>query len=859
MEQFLYTFADPLAFEDIGRWRADPSDPRFTRLETGAVDLADAAGWTTRMAGFWTIVHPEGVPVTGQGWKVHVAVTPTTLQQVVDLVAQTCRRRGIPFKFLSRREYAWIINAKYAPRQASGKGVAIYPPDTEASVDLADELSAVLADLRGPRILTDVQVGSSVVHARYGAYAKEFCRRPDASVGLAMRSPDGALVPDERRVPFRLPDFVTPPDLFRPEGSGALASSEGPVPPYRVDKTLHLSNAGGVYLATNTTTGRQVVLKEGRPHAGYDLIGGDAVSRVRAEVTVMRQFAGHPGFPEVYDDFTWQGHHFGVIEYIRGTTLQEWCHARQPFIMRPDPYSSAPTEDVHRFRDDVLGLLEQVRSAVQHLWDAGHVFGDHHTGNVMVGEDRHVTLVDFEACRPTDAPRPFPGALGFCRSDLQGLEADRYGLAMLELACFVPLTELKHLDRRTLPRLIDLVDKRYTMPAGWRTDMLDRCGTDRDSVAPAVHPVTQGFVGWAGRVVDGLRSGMTPDRSDRLFRFDTSGFGLPASCLATGAAGVLWSLGGLPTELRAVVEPATVNWLTARATHDRDRIQCGLYDSELGAAYALWSAGHQNRAGDIAAGALAKVDSTCGPTVFSGLGGVYMAVEAMSAGPDAVVESSEVERVGALLTASASRLLEAVRSSPDAVSSYGLMRGTAGVALALHRHGLAAGDDAAVATARELLQAEFHLYVRRPDGSLQFNEADRRSLAYVDVGSLGAALVVRELARHENWTPQGISIDDLVRANGPELMAQVGLFRGRAGFLAGVATFARDGEPGAKALVDRHLDELGLHEIRIGDEIHYPGVRNYRLSADLTTGAAGVLTAVSYALGHRTSWLPGVV
>jgi hypothetical protein len=187
------------------------------------------------------------------------------------------------------------------------------------------------------------------------------------------------------------------------------------------------------------------------------------------------------------------------------------------------------------------------------------------------------------------------------------------------------------------------------------------------------------------------------------------------------------------------------------------------------------------------------------------------------------------------------------------------MHGVAGTALAVHRYGRLVGDDAAVADARALMAYEFAAYTRCKDGSLQYNEADRRTLAYLEEGSCGAALVLSELGRHEGWRVPGVELVDLIRALGPEVMFQSGLFRGRAGFLAGVAQLARDGHDAAGPLVDRHLSYLPLHEVRpTASVLHFPGSGNYKISCDLRTGSAGVLTAVAFATGRRDDWLPGV-
>ena len=56
--------------------------------------------------------------------------------------------------------------------------------------------------------------------------------------------------------------------------------------PYAIDRVLHFSNGGGVYLARDTRTGEAVVLKEARPHAGVDARGHDAVRPLDSDLTL---------------------------------------------------------------------------------------------------------------------------------------------------------------------------------------------------------------------------------------------------------------------------------------------------------------------------------------------------------------------------------------------------------------------------------------------------------------------------------------------------------------------------------------------------------------------------------------------
>lgn len=865
MDHFFFTFADPDAYDDVSRWRCDPDDPRFQRTRKGLVSVRHVEGWAYDQHGIWTVCKPGGRPVTGQGWKLHVAVTPHTFAPLVRKVSEFCFEQGVPFKLLARHEYAWLVNAKYAPRQLSGKGLVLYPDSEEQSVELAGELAELLTDTDGPRILSDLRIGTSVVHARYGAYTRRYCRAPDGRISFALEAPDGRLMPDARAVPFSAPDFITVPEAFRPP----KPPSDQAVPPYRVDKTLHFSNSGGVYLATHLDTGREVVLKEARPFAGYDLVGCEAIERAAAEYASMRRFGTLPEITEVYEQFTWQSHVFTAMEYVKGTTLIEWVAARHPFLLRSDPFAPPTPADVREYRDSIEHILAQVRGVLREIWDKDYIFGDIHPGNVMVGPELDVKLLDLEACVPQDADRPFPGAPGFSDPARSGREADEYALCLLELSCYLPLTHLVRLDDTKLDQLVDTARGRFGLSHEWAAHVKRTCVPTGAQRAATVRTTTAsshldeglGFAAWAAQIVTGLRATMDENRSDRLFRGDHSGFSLSPVCMSTGAAGVLWSLldtTGLQAE--SLVD-RVVDWIAVHGRQSAKRLESGLYDSELGAAYVLSKAGCREHAAWLMDASLAKDRDRSGLSLFSGLAGSYLAVREMAEGDAALLPASVPEEFGAELATRAADLLRRLRAAPKAdVSQYGLLHGVAGVALAVHRYGTGAGDTSAIALARELLEFEFTGYIRCADGSLQFDEAGRRSLGYVEVGSCGAALVLAELSRHEGWTSSLASIPDLMRAMGPEMMVQSGLFRGRAGFMATLASLSRDGHgERADPLIDRHARQFGLHEIRPRPgELHFPGTRNYKLSSDLRTGSAGVLSSVAYATGRRTSWLPGV-
>lgn len=852
-EEFFYLFANDRYFEELSWWHAQGSDPRFAKIDRGAVALECPPGWERKANGIWSQHSPVGQNPAGSGWKIHLAPRPHDFLAVLDGVSRVCSSEGVPFKYLRRREYLWMMNAKYAPRAASGKAIAIYPRNDAEAVFLATSLSEQFQSFAGPRVLSDLRVDNGIVHLRYGSFDRNYCRWPDGSVGLGRRDVDGSVHPDRRNVPFKMPPGHEIPEGIR-DLTERATQQDGQLPPYIVLKTLHISNGGGVYLVRRSTDGLQAILKEARPFAGLDINGNDAVTRLKSELRSMRRFSHLNIVPTVYDEFSWQGHHFGVIEYIRGTTLQEWCHSKQPFLLRNNPYAEVSVEEVSAFRQAVLEKLQSIRIGVESMWSQGFVFGDHHTSNIMVSEKGEVKLIDFEACHAIDEPRPFPGALGFTRFDLDGQESDRYGLAMVELACFIPLTELKHLDANVLDRLLELVRTRYSMTGSWVARMRSdaQMGPQRPGGDNMPTP-DSGLTGWQRSVVQGMVSSVREPGSRRI-KGDVSGFTMPATSLAYGASGVLWSLCGMNDADTSDLRASLVEQLTQQTYSLRDDLHYGLYDSDLGASYALRRSGFTEEANAVfmkwkerqAFGGLGN------PSIFSGSGGVILALLQAPVG----LSESLLPDVGELFKRDVADYLER-KSDPRYGHRYGLLHGAAGIALVSHRYGRKTGDESLIDMAHRLISYELENYIQREDGSYQFNDEGRRSLAYVDVGSLGAALALAEIGETEGTPP----IDSLLRANGVELMAQVGMFRGRAGFLAGTSHFARLGRPHMTTFATRHLENLNIHALSGSDScasIFYPGVKNFRRSVDFATGSAGVLTAVNFHAGLRNDWLPGI-
>ncbi|MYS24233.1 Lanthionine synthetase C-like protein [Streptomyces sp. DvalAA-14] len=421
------------------------------------------AGWRTLRDGDWLHVDPpigaDAYPT--QGWKVHVSAALDNADAVAARVWDYCVPRHIPFKFVPGPQLLHLRNSKYAGRDTSGKFVTIYPADEERLRVVLRELGDLLDGEPGPYILTDLRWREGPLYVRYGAFAKRYCVGDRGSLVPAIEDPEGRLVPDSRAPAFHLPDWVTLPTFLAPHLAARNATTVADLP-YRIEKALHFSNGGGVYTGVDTRTGEQVVLKEGRPHAGLASDGADAVARLEREREALSGLSGLGVAPEVRDWFTIGDHRFLVMDFLDGRTLNSFFGHRHPLLTpEPDP---AAVGDWTRW---ALRIHAGVEKAVAAVHSRGIVFNDLHMFNIMVGPDEEtVRLLDFEAAAPAaEHGRQVVAHPGFVAPpDRRGFDVDRYALACLRLALFLPITTLFAIDRGKAAHLAEVIAGEFPVP-----------------------------------------------------------------------------------------------------------------------------------------------------------------------------------------------------------------------------------------------------------------------------------------------------------------------------------------------------------------------------------------------------------
>ncbi|MBQ1046471.1 class III lanthionine synthetase LanKC [Micromonospora sp. C32] len=841
---------------------ADPvhvDSPAYVADTASRFPLADQTppdGWRVAEHGGWVMWHPPHAHLPQQGWKVHVSVGLDDAADVLDLVRDHCVRHRVAFKFQRSRRLALVNNEKYAHRAGSGKLAALYPADDTALRRILDDLGARLAGYRGPYVLSDLRWHDGPLYLRYGGFAELWCVDGDQPVPAVAR-PDGTLVPDRREPVFTAPDWAPVPD-FVAEHIAAVDAQTDDEPPYRIEEALHHSNAGGVYRATDLRDGRTVVLREARPLAGLDGAGTDALTRLRREEDMLRRLAGLDCVPRLLDRITWWEHQFLVEEHIEGDTLQHHLAMRHPLI-HPDPTE----KDLTDYTTWALDVIDQVEAALAQIHARGVVFGDLHTANVMIRPDGRVVLVDFEQAYLLDEDfTPSLGDPGFATPRIRrGPAVDRYALACLRLAVFVPLTPLAALCDDKFDDLLTIA-RRFPLPPGY----LDRI---RDDLHTALNPPTP----TPGRRVTrypwpadprqliaslaaGIRATATPHRTDRLFPGDPGQFPHGGATLAHGAAGVIWAL--VNTGVDYPERDEHLDWLT-RAARRLPAAHLGLYDGLAGIAALLDRTGRHDDAGELLDRCRTGLHDRYGPSLHSGLAGIGLAL--LRPGRPAPDDALHIgDRLARTLTG------DTTQPVPEPARP-GLLHGWSGPAIFLTRLHEATGDPAWLRAARTALRRDLQHTVRDDNGNLHVRDGARR-LFYLDEGSAGIAVAAHTLLRHGERPWLRDIVTTVQRTIDVEFVLLPGLFHGRAGLLA-TAALLTDDPPrttphgpvglvrhGAPRHTPAHLNRLAWHAYALDGRLAFPGDTLLRISTDLAAGGAGILSAIHAALHRTTVTLP---
>ncbi|WP_434744091.1 class III lanthionine synthetase LanKC [Micromonospora sp. SH-82] len=854
-----YTVSDPLHFERLEHRL--PADDLLALVERrlGAVAPVDTAG-------IWARCLPRPMAdLPGYGWKLHVSSRPADVTAVLAAVLDEYEVEPFNFKCVRDSVLALSQVARWWPRGGAGKAVTVYPESTGHALRLADRLSRRLAAFDGPYILSDRRYRDSrVVHYRYGTFRNGGGIDTDGHTVSEVTGPDGTVWCDDRTPKFDPPQWAGPdpfgpavPDDSSGTGSDLLRR-------YRITGVLRHTTAGGVYAATGPD-GRDVVIKEARPHTAVAPDGSDAVERLHREHRFLEKLVGTGIAPRPLELATVWEHTFLVQERMPGVTLQVWLGRNQPLAQG---HFDAGTHATYRAR--VASLLTQLRTALATCLDHGVVYNDVSLGNMIVDDEDALRLIDFESGREvggdphrhqrTAGFAPAPGSPAWSDDD-QWL---RFGVAAVEAACLAPRNSLFALDPVAAGRSIAHAGRLV----GWDTDGLLRIlDTGVPGIRAATEPAPAPQSARVGRreplrddpatapldatdpggiavdIARHIRASATPERADRLFPADPELFRTNPLSVAWGAAGILRALRHLDGE----VDPEHVTWVYRRLDVGRP-LPPGLYVGSAGIAVALLETGCPDRAADLLESATirAERDPDLPADVATGRAGIGLALLAAA---DLTGDPAYLDRAAAV----ARRLRHDAEDDgtglwwapkPGTTRSIGYLYGSSGVAGFLTALAVATDDRQHLRTARRALDHDLDRGQVRACGGLGYN-AHVGAVAYEPYysrGGSGVAMAAAALLAATGDDRLRELLPSMVRGLVTPITVQPGLFTGTTS-IGEMLLDVRAVLPGTPYVDDGLRDlvaALCTLGRRTGQGIAVPGSGLARYSCDVATGSAGV-------------------
>ena len=182
----------------------------------------------------------------------------------------------------------------------------------------------------------------------------------------------GVLIPEtqlEEALQHKLATEVDRPLVF-PIGS----TIEG----YTILDILFEQRSFDLYLAEDLRTKQQVVVKTLFVFNATEKEVTYRTKLLRQEFNLLKEVKGHPNICKYIGSYFNQQYAFGVMEYIKGQSLERYLRTKQPTLK----------ERIH--------LIQQVFDAVAHVHQCGIVHGDIHKKNFLITESGQIKLFDFD-------------------------------------------------------------------------------------------------------------------------------------------------------------------------------------------------------------------------------------------------------------------------------------------------------------------------------------------------------------------------------------------------------------------------------------------------------------------------------
>lgn len=806
-----------------------------------SVDLP--LSWECHQDRHWTYCmnNLQSLPV--QGWKIHISCVLHEAENMLKDVSQYLFNIGTSFKYVKDSKELLLKNSKYGDRGSSGKFITVYPQNQDQFLKLLDSLDDLTRHYsKGAYILSDKRWKSGNIFFRYGGF-KEMYTIIDGKKVLALKTPEGEYVADERNPFYTLPYFVTEPAILCEEEEMGISSK---LDDFEISEALHFSNGGGVYKAISSLDGKQVVIKEGRPQAGIDATGRDAYARIEHEGKILKrlkQCSNVVGFREIFKE--WE-HIFLVEEYLEGISLQQWVASNYPF----------ENIDKKEYAIQAMKVLGNLQCAIEEIHSHGVGIGDLQPANIIVQKDLSIKLIDFEVADDLECEQPTGlMTIGFFSVKAKTRKsADYYALARLAQYLFLPIGNVQEIDESILQKHFEWIYAKFGKECYKKVQEIYVIATEvlQTTAQKNGDNLIEICLDNIKLISNNLRQGMIVELTDseKLINGDIRQFEIQGgfSNVLTGSYGAILSL------MRTGEVPPNVREWSKKCIRSEEIKQLGpgLFTGKAGIAGVMIELGYK----DIGLELLddINIEETNDISLVSGLAGIGLALLATDIYLSINKYQTKVEKIASILHAKMEKNIVPETIDVDFVN-IGLLDGWTGVALffsALYR---STREDKWLINAIIALSKDIEKGTFTEELSFQVKDGFR-VLPYLAGGSAGIGigiLEIQDLLKNNIW---GYEMSGIAKILNSICCYNDGLFRGIAGFfLLGTAI---------QTQTDIEVNLESVFEIfklfLITNEKGYfrcPGDYGLKLSDDIFSGTSGILLAMSsYIKGCWLNWLP---
>ena len=870
---FIYTLGDKRFYEPMDSCPVDARD--YRELVENKID----SDWELVRKGVWLqcALLDRKLPV--QGWKIHLSAVPNDSAKILEAIAGFLISQRVTFKFLLDLKTLRLTNSKSWTRGGSGKFITVYPAGEAQFKQLLEDLHRLTKDFRGPYILSDRRYkDSKVVHYRYGGILLKSRLEANGQQTPVLVAPDGSEIQDLRAAYYSPPSWVADP--FPAEDAAAGTSLNNGR--YAVRKAIHFSNTGGIYVAFDNVTQKEVVLKEARAHVHGVSDDMDAACMLRREFSMLTKIASCGIAPKPLEMFQEWEHHFLAEEYLEDYVSLNIYGARDGVM-----FDTRPTKDaVGSFVARYLAIFQRLAGIVDTLHSAGVVFGDFSANNVLIHPTTlDVKIVDLEGAYiegETEHTRQYtPGFAdaGQLAGEKPSPASDYYAFGAIMLHMLTHVNGLLELKPQARGEILREMSRDFGLPAGLLQAIENLLGDDsarrtRPSVlleaVAGADGAKIGEIGFMSRSprLD-LSSGELEDlvrescrfvkanadyhRKDRLFPADSRVYETNPLSLAHGAAGVVYAL----NKIEGKIEPAMLLWIKKQTAGVQDYAP-GLHIGTAGIAWALLELGEIREAESLFERSFGHPLLSADPGLYYGLAGWGMANLRFWTATKKDLYLSNAREAAASLLRSAKKSEAGLHwPAPDGQIQIGLAHGAAGIALFLLYLDAAVGDGSCREAAIAALDYDLAQAETTPAGGSSWPKDDdphKILYPYWAQGSAGIGIVCLRFLKALK-EPRYLAVLDRIHI---DCDRKYTIFPGKNDGLAGIGEFLLDAFQATRD--EKYLDSayrvaagLKVFALRDKDGVSFPGNGLARISCDYATGTSGVILFFDRLLNGRES------